>query len=390
MLIRSIKLTNFLSFGPNAQELELGPLNVLIGPNGSGKSNLIEAIGLLQAAPREIAAPIHEVGLASDWIWKGEPKAPFARVEAIVKGAEEYSRDLRYGFCFAVRSQQFMLTEEYIWDDKTCTGPERPFVYFDRQDARTELKSWDGQKYQSNDPGVLDLTKSILAQRKDPNSYPELTHLGEIFDRIRFYREWTIGRNAPPRSPYYTDMPVKFLDEDSKNLGIVLNNLKLMPAAKDHILKILPTLYGDIADYEIQIVGGMAQLFLREGDIMLPATRLSDGTLRFLSLLAILCHPEPPPLVCIEEPEIGLHPDILLPLAELLREASQRCQLIVTTHSDALVDALTDTPESVVVCEKHDGATEMRRLNKENLSHWLDRYTLGELWVKGELGGNRW
>ena len=87
---------------------------------------------------------------------------------------------------------------------------------------------------------------------------------------------------------------------------------------------------------------------------------------------------------------MGLHPDIIPGLAELLREASQRCQLIVTTHSDILVDALTETPESVVVCEKEKGQTRMKRLDKAELSHWLEKYRLGELWSSGELGGNRW
>jgi predicted ATPase len=87
---------------------------------------------------------------------------------------------------------------------------------------------------------------------------------------------------------------------------------------------------------------------------------------------------------------MGLHPDLLPPLARLLQEASERMQLIVTTHSDVLVDALTDTPESVIVCEKHEGSTTMRRLNKEGLSAWLEKYSLGQLWRSGEIGGNRW
>ena len=122
----------------------------------------------------------------------------------------------------------------------------------------------------------------------------------------------------------------------------------------------------------------------------MPATRLSDGTLRHLCLLAILCHPEPPPLVCIEEPELGLHPDVLPALAGLLREASERSQLIVTTHSDILVDALGETPEAVVVCENRTGATSMQRLELEELARWLEKYSLGELWTRGDIGGTRW
>jgi predicted ATPase len=109
-----------------------------------------------------------------------------------------------------------------------------------------------------------------------------------------------------------------------------------------------------------------------------------------LCLLAILCHPSPPPLVCIEEPELGLHPDILPTIARLLQKASEKTQLVVTTHSDILVDALTETPESVVVCEKHEGQTVMQRLEADKLAKWLEKYRLGELWIDGELGGKRW
>ena len=84
MFMHRIKLKNILSFGPNAQNLELKPLNVLIGPNGSGKSNFIEAIGLLQAAPRDLQKPIREGGGVGNWIWKGEPPETFAEMEAVI------------------------------------------------------------------------------------------------------------------------------------------------------------------------------------------------------------------------------------------------------------------------------------------------------------------
>jgi predicted ATPase len=85
-----------------------------------------------------------------------------------------------------------------------------------------------------------------------------------------------------------------------------------------------------------------------------------------------------------------LHPDVLPELARLLVEASARTQLIITTHSDILVDSMTERPESVVICEKHDGQTEMRRLKQGDLTAWLDKYRLGQLWTKGQLGGTRW
>jgi len=105
--------------------------------------------------------------------------------------------------------------------------------------------------------------------------------------------------------------------------------------------------------------------------------------------MAVLLHPEPPPLICIEEPELGLHPDALSIVADALREASQKSQVIVTTHSDALVSDLSDQAESVVVCERDAaGGTQFKRLH--DMDGWLERYRLGELWRMGEIGGNRW
>jgi predicted ATPase len=107
--------------------------------------------------------------------------------------------------------------------------------------------------------------------------------------------------------------------------------------------------------------------------------------------MAALLPDNPPPLICLEEPELGLHPDALQLVAEVLRDAAERTQLIVTTHSDALVDALSGKPEAVIVCERDfDNATSFRRLSRADLSLWLERYRLGELWRKGEIGGNRW
>ena len=111
---------------------------------------------------------------------------------------------------------------------------------------------------------------------------------------------------------------------------------------------------------------------------------------RSLCLLAILLHPTPPPLICIEEPELGLHPDVMPAIAKLLKQASERTQLIVTTHSEVLIDSLSDSPEDVVVCEKNDGCTTFNRLDADELKVWLEDYSLGNLWRSGQIGGNRW
>ena len=112
---------------------------------------------------------------------------------------------------------------------------------------------------------------------------------------------------------------------------------------------------------------------------------ISDGTMRILCLIAILKSPNPAPLICIDEPEIGLHPEWIKVVGELLEEASTRTQLVVTTHSPELVSKMK--PENVIVCEKEDGASVMERLNEKELATWLEKYTLGELWLSGHFGG---
>jgi predicted ATPase len=100
-----------------------------------------------------------------------------------------------------------------------------------------------------------------------------------------------------------------------------------------------------------------------------PGLRLSDGTLKLLCLMAVLLHPRPPALICIEEPELGLHPDSMMIVANALREASKRCQVLVTTHSAELVSWFSSSPETVVVCEREPGeGTQFNRL-KPNTVH---------------------
>jgi predicted ATPase len=222
--------------------------------------------------------------------------------------------------------------------------------------------------------------------------YPELTYVGTQFGRIRFYREWNLGRCSAPRLPQKADLPEDFLLEDCSNLGLVLNDLQNRSDTKRRLLEKLRLFYERVEDFTTKVQGGTVQVFFHEKGLKapVPATRLSDGTLRYLSLLLILCHPTPPPLVCIEEPELGLHPDVLPALAELFMEAATRAQFIVTTHSDSLISALSEVPEAVVVCERNEDGTTLRRLEAPKLAEWLNRYKLGELWRMGEIGGTRW
>jgi predicted ATPase len=234
--------------------------------------------------------------------------------------------------------------------------------------------------------------ESFLSQYRNPADTTPITELGKHFAQIRIYREFRTGPNSPARYGISTAAPKDALTDGSDNLALVLHELDFRDR-HDRLKEYLRRFCERFEDVKINVGEGLARIYLREAGLteMVSAIRMSDGTLKFLSILATLFNPEPPPLMCIEEPEVGLHPDALQLVAEALIEASESMQLIVTTHSEALVDALSDHPESVLVCERDfDNGTQMKRLSKERLNAWLEHYTLGQLWRKGEIGGGRW
>ncbi|OJS99841.1 AAA family ATPase [Marinobacter nauticus] len=390
MFLKALRLKGLLSFGSATETVPLGNLNILIGPNGSGKSNFIEAIDLLRSAPSDFRTVLSDGGGVRDWLWKGghQNKYRTALLDAVLANPNG-PQPLRYCLEFREEYQRFTIEDERVENENPVDGHENPYFFYHFNGGRPTLNvKGDNRELRQED---IELNRSILAQRKDPDQYPEITYLGKALGKIGLYREWSFGRFTKPRIPQKADLPNEHLLPDASNLGLVLNRLRREPEAKQKLLEALGNLYEGIDDFDVQIEGGTVQVFFQEGRNMIPATRLSDGTLRYLCLLAILCHPQPQPLICLEEPELGLHPDILPVIADLLIETSERTQLIVTTHSDVLVDAMTNQPESILICERDiEQGTRINRLNREELQPWLENYRLGQLWTSGELGGTRW
>ena len=399
--IETIRLENMLSYGPNTKPFPLEPLNVLIGPNASGKSNLIEALSLLAAAPWDLQTRIGGGGGVNAWLWKGAVPAPTATIEVTTSFPRVNSTGtvpVGYSLSFTETGGRFFVVDEVIENKALATTPYvQPYLYYSYRYGGSgpviDTVTPSQEKYQRQlrlDDVRMD--QSILSQRRDRYTYPELTYLGELFASICIYTGWNLGPYAPPRLPQRTDLRQDVLLPDASNLGVLLSNLLNEPQVKPQIIDRMKDFYPSFQDINTRLSFGTVQTFFHEHGLRdsIPATRLSDGSLRYLCLLAILCHPVPPPIICIEEPEVGMHPDVIPEIAALLREASTRSQIFVTTHSDALVDALTDTPEAIVVCEKEDGITQLRRLDAGELKPWLEKYRLGELWTQGRFGGNRW
>ena len=374
MLLKSLKIQGLLSF--KDVELEMRPLNVLVGANGSGKSNLIEIMALLQAAPRDLAEFFRRSGGIGDWLWRGpETAAETGRVEAVVEYPDGPTA-LRYGLTVAETGSHPQIVSE--WLEAAKAGAR----------STNEPLRQTGAGHQDDRPPA---GQSLLREGKGPSRRPERAFVARQFDAIRLYREWNMGRDGAIRQPQPADAAADFLNEDFSNLALVLNRLEGSPALSD-IEEQLDRFSETHRKVEVSVHDSAAQLRIREKGLSsaVPVTRLSDGTLRFLALLSILCHPNPPPLVCIEEPELGLHPDVIYQVAKLLLAASQRTQLIVATHSADLLDLLWEDQESVVIFERYpDTGTELSRLKKEEIASFMERYELGELWLTGLIGGNR-
>lgn len=402
--LKSLRLDGLLSFPPGSEAIELQPLNVLIGPNGSGKSNLIEGIELLHALPTGFASAIRDGGGVREWLWKGDDLGGGGIIEAQIDldprvglarlyGFSLYAVDLRYRLAFNAIGQRVEVIDEVIENsNKTDKKAKDVFFYYRFLGGNPVINVTESIGGKRNERHLERQTllpdESVLSQRKDPVSYPELTELGKRFGRIQSFREWSFGRYGQLRQPQPADLPEDILLPDSRNLGLLLNHLDNSDAISEfnkYLSRFLPR----FQRFSTKVAGGTIQFYLYESGLKqpIPATRLSDGTIRFMAILAQLLSPTPPPLICMEEPELGLHPDAIALLAGLLQEASTRTQLIVTTHSDALVSALTEVADSVLVCE-YRGGTVLKRVESEKLRFWLDKYRLGDIWRIGEIGGN--
>ncbi len=394
--IESLKLAGLLSFPPDMEPFELESLNVLIGPNGSGKSNFIEAFELLRALPTDLSAALRRGGGAREWLWKGKRLTRNMQLELTLRPRGSHLRGdtiIDYALELEILEDRFFVSGEDI-SGPPMSGRGKNIVTHYRNyglGLGAKVRERSGARFQYRELNSFDLSddNSILSQLRDPVKYDVLNALHMSLSSIQIFQGWSLGRDAEFRRPQRTDLPGDRLLPDASNLAVIVNNLDSWGRRKE-FNDLLKRFFPRVERLSTPVIGGTVQLLLHEKgfDTPIPATRISDGTLRFIAMLAVLLSPEPPPLVCIEEPELGLHPDAVALLGDVLEEASERMQLVVTTHSDALVSELTDRPSAIVACERPGAGTMLRRLDPEHVAHWLDEYALGDIWRMGALGAN--
>jgi len=256
----------------------------------------------------------------------------------------------------------------------------------------------DGCVFRSIKTGMQDEEKALesvselaIFQVKDQDKYPTPYKLLRLLQEWTLYRDIEVGSDAPVRQPSLLRPTVR-LAPNGANLSSVLRSIQdYHPAIWKEIEEILETAYPGFFTIRIPGEGGDGKVLLRwwerpyEKEGGFSANLLSDGTLKLLCLIAILKSPDPPPLICIDEPELGLHPDWIKLIAELLQSAASRTQLVVTTHSPQLVAKLS--PDQIIVAEKQNGESQLNPLPEEKLGKWLKEFNLGELWLAGHFGG---
>lgn len=388
---REIVIEGLLSFGEKTH-FELGQLNILVGPNGSGKSNLIDCVRLLQLSPFGIQEAFKDSGF-EEWLYNGRDTKAGSAFLQVTAAVPDVPAEIRHQIRLGPPLYSRAPLDETVSSAEADGGKTAAYFQGSHQGGATLSVLGAGKRRRARklDAKEYDPFQSILGRIRDIEQYPEITGLSGLYANIRIYSEWTFGRNSKLREAASASRSDTTLSESMDTLPLALNGL-LRTAAHEKIRHLLQELKETYRDYVTRILFGRVGLELVEApfEIPLPARRLSDGTLRFLALAAILLQPDPPSLICLEEPELGMHPDMIRMVAGMIVDASTRTQLIITTHSEHLLTSLQDDFDALFAFDAGLAGSVVRRFSQEAYRDWQREHALGELWTSGELGGNRW
>ncbi len=340
--------------------IALGPLNVVTGANGSGKSSLYRALRLLAevAQGRVVQSLAAEGGMPST-LWAGPETVSraMARGDVPVQGSvrrkpvslklgfagEDYGYALDLGL--PILAASMFLRDPAIKAEAVWAGARlgRSNAFARREGSLARILSEGGRWRQAAD--ALAPTDSMMTHCADPLGAPELLHLRERMRAWRFYDHLRVDRGAPARRPQVgTHTPV--LAGDGADLAAALQTVREIGDARALDAAVEDAFPGSavaVADRD-----GLFAVEMRQPGLLRPLApaELSEGTLRYLLLVAALLSPRPPPLMVLNEPEASLHPDLIPPLARLIGAAAARSQVVVVSHAAALVDALDALPGS--------------------------------------------
>ncbi|MCU0433889.1 MAG: AAA family ATPase [Bacteroidia bacterium] len=406
-MIKSIRLQNFFSFRDETIEFNPG-INVLIGINGSGKSNIFKAIELLQHA---IAGNDLKPLIIDNWGGVNaiiNAGSPINTPVTLCYTLDDPSPLLREGrnqkelqYTLVIERQEsnglFIISEKIILNQ-----PGQGFAVHLTTDrgklinvsAVVDEKWEDIKPFFHEDEEYSSVFKKITSwsdTKKNHSGAMLIQLIQRLKDTVQVYDSFPTHRNSALREPIYATAE-KRLAKGGENLAQVLNYLK--DEEQEHYLEIeksLERINAHFTGLDFSAFMGKMELKLREKGLKrsIPLAHISDGTLRYLCLMAIIHNPKRGNLICIDEPELGLHPDMIRGLAEGIEIASEESQFILSTHLENLLNQFYI--EQIISVEKTDeNSSAVSRYNREDFGKIAETHLPGSLWDHGHLGARRW
>lgn len=390
MGIRRVEIRGFRSL--RAVSWEPGRLNVVLGPNGSGKSNLLRALALLQSSAQgDLGQAILRMGGMTPLLWDGQ----VSQISWAVDTAP-LSDDPAEGLTYELLLEQLGSTSSFRVGRETLShlslrgAARQSSVLLDREGISAITRDSPPGRPLARE-GSIPEDQSMLSAVVAPFFDPAALSFREALRGWSIYHDLRVDPQAPLRQAAVARVEPR-VSPDGQNLIPVLHTLytgdpefrrsadAAMSAAfgDDYVGLVFPP----AADQRVQLRVRWSSLNTEQS-----AAALSDGTLRLLLLIAILANPAPGTLIAIDEPEAGLHPRMYPIVAELALQASDRAQVVLTTHSPQLLDAFADEPPTTTVAQSIDGETRLSVIDGEELRRWLTEYSLGALFRSGELEG---
>ncbi len=402
-MLKSIIIQDFFSFkGKKEIKLNNG-VNILLGINGSGKTSFINALRLLSEgiAGDGLVKLIQEQWGGYDHIvnFNGERTAPCAQITYIFSYSElnelnpaaGFNADVHYRITIKRSGTSYVLNEQVFTQHRTKKDTSFTYLDFANGNGKISTRTQEGivlQDYTGTDVSGKEL---VLRQINDPIHYLPTHTLRKAIESIAVYNSFDIGEESKLRMPteFSTDIRLR---KSGSNLTQILNELKL-----NHTFDFerLEETFRNVNPYFISIeianLYGQSYLSLREKNISrtIGALHISDGTLRFLLSECIFYNPLRGELVAIDEPERGLHPDMIRSVADMMKYAARQSQIIVATHSPHLLNQFE--LENILVFEKdEDNSTVVHKVSENDFPEWEGEFLPGQMWLLGQIGGKRW
>lgn len=361
--------------------LEMRPLAVMIGANGVGKTSLLEVFSLLAASAKgQLNAKISELSGLNEVMTRD--KAQKLEFNLITRGTGQHP--LHYRLQLNTKGQFYQISLESLMQQDKHRQPNSYFNHIASRDG--DIIYADGDDKQLRPNWKFDILETALSQV--PKMFSEPEWMRQRLASCTYYGALNVLPGSPIRLPQPM-RPVTLPGANGEDLVTCLYYLRETDPDRFEVVE--DTLKAAFPDFEKlsfpPVAAGTLAMTWKDQNFSQPfyMNQLSEGTLRFLWLTALLLSKDLTAITLIDEPEVSLHPQLLTLLAELMRDASRRTQLLVATHADRLVRALH--PHEVLFCDQEAGVTTMKWGDSFDLEHWLADYTLDELWAMNILGG---